>query len=67
MVLENEVVFGSVNGNRRHYEQAADVLAKADPKWLARVANRTVPLAEWKDAFTRRPDDVKPIIKLAVG
>jgi glucose 1-dehydrogenase len=65
MVLENDVVFGSVNANRRHYELAADALAKADPKWLARVANRSVPLAEWKDALTRRPDDVKPIIKLA--
>jgi threonine dehydrogenase-like Zn-dependent dehydrogenase len=65
MVLQNNVVFGSVNANRRHYVQAADALAKADPKWLARVANRSVPLADWKDALIRRPDDVKPIIKLA--
>jgi hypothetical protein len=65
MVLENDVVFGSVNANRRHYEQAADALAKADPKWLARVVNRVVPLADWKDALTRRPDDVKPIIQLS--
>jgi hypothetical protein len=59
------VVFGSVNANRRHYEQAADALAKADPKWLGRVVNRAVPLADWKDALTRRPDDVKPIIQLS--
>jgi threonine dehydrogenase-like Zn-dependent dehydrogenase len=65
MVLENDVVFGSVNANRRHYELAAEALAKADPKWLARVANRSVPLADWKDALTRRPDDVKPVIQLA--
>ena len=64
MVLENDVVFGSVNANRRHYEQAADALAKADPKWLAGVINRTVPLADWKDALIRRPDDVKPVIRL---
>src|SRR3954452_13497026 len=67
MVLENDVIFGSVNANRRHYEQAADALAKADPKWLGRVVNRTVPLADWKDALTRRPDDVKPIIQLAAA
>ena len=65
MVLENDVVFGSVNANRRHYELAADALAKADPKWLARVVNRVVPLADWKDALTRRPDDVNPIIQLS--
>ena len=65
MVLENDVVFGSVNANRRHYELAAEALAKADPKWLARVANRAVPLADWKDALARKPDDVKPVIQLA--
>jgi threonine dehydrogenase-like Zn-dependent dehydrogenase len=65
MVLENDVVFGSVNANRRHYEQAAAALAKADPGWLARVVNRRVPLADWKDALVRRPDDVKPVIELA--
>lgn len=67
MVLENDVVFGSVNANRRHYEMAADALAKADPKWLGRVVNRTVPLADWKDALTRRPDDVKPVIQLTAS
>lgn len=65
MVLENDVVFGSVNANRRHYELAADALARADPGWLGRVVNRRVPLADWKDALTRRPDDVKPVIQLA--
>jgi threonine dehydrogenase-like Zn-dependent dehydrogenase len=65
MVLENDVIFGSVNANRRHYEMAADALAKADPKWLGRVVNRRVPLADWKDALTRRPDDVKPVIQIA--
>ena len=35
MVLENHVVFGSVNANRRHYRAAAAALAKAD-KRLAR-------------------------------
>ena len=30
MVLGNDVVFGSVNANRRHYEAAAEALAQAD-------------------------------------
>lgn len=65
MVLENDVLFGSVNANRRHYEKAADALGKADPKWLARVVNRRVPLDDWKDALVRQEDDVKPVIQLA--
>jgi hypothetical protein len=31
MVLQNSVLFGSVNANRHHYEQAAKTLAQADP------------------------------------
>ncbi|PZG96862.1 hypothetical protein C1I97_25795 [Streptomyces sp. NTH33] len=37
MVLENLVVFGSVNAGRRNYQQAADALAKADRSWLERL------------------------------
>ena len=35
MVLQNSVLFGSVNANRHHYELAAEALAQADPR-LAR-------------------------------
>ncbi len=62
MVLENDVVFGSVNANRRHYEKAAEALAKADRGWLERLITRRVPLARWHEALERRPDDVKPVI-----
>jgi hypothetical protein len=65
MVLENDVVFGSVNANRRHYEKAAEALAAADQGWLSRLVNRRVPLEDWNDALTRRDDDVKSIIQLA--
>ncbi|MBI1798746.1 MAG: glucose 1-dehydrogenase [Candidatus Eisenbacteria bacterium] len=65
MVLENQVVFGSVNANRRHYQQAATALAAANPAWLARLITRRVPLDRWTDALTRRPDDVKPVIEFA--
>ena len=65
MVLENDVVFGSVNANRRHYEMAVDALVQADHDWLRRVVNRRVPLSQWHDALTRGPHDVKPVIQLA--
>jgi threonine dehydrogenase-like Zn-dependent dehydrogenase len=65
MVLENDVVFGSVNANRRHYRAAADALAKADKAWLARLITRRVPLGRWKEAFERRKDDVKVVLEFA--
>jgi glucose 1-dehydrogenase len=64
MVLENDVVFGSVNANRRHYEAAADALARADRDWLRALITRRVPLEHWQDALERRPDDVKVVVAL---
>ena len=63
MVLENDVVFGSVNANRRHYEAAAAALAKADRAWLERIITRRVPLENWKDILDRREGDVKIIVE----
>ncbi|MEU4605603.1 hypothetical protein AB0F43_21690 [Kribbella sp. NPDC023972] len=63
-VLGNEVIFGSVNANRRHYEQATRALAAADRDWLSRLITRTVPLHRYPEAFTRQPDDVKVVIDL---
>ena len=64
LVLENDVVFGSVNANRRHYEEAAARLAQADPHWLARLVTRRVPLERWSEALHRQPADVKTVIDL---
>jgi threonine dehydrogenase-like Zn-dependent dehydrogenase len=66
LVLSNEVVFGTVNAGKRHYGQAAEALAKADPAWLARLITKRVPLARWSDALDRGPDDVKTVIDLTV-
>jgi len=65
MVLENDVVFGSVNANRRHYAAAAAALAKADKDWLARLITRKVPLSRWREAFEPRADDVKVALDFA--
>lgn len=63
-VLENDVVVGSVNANRRHYESAAEALAAADRGWLARLITRRVPLEEVADALRPQPDDVKVVLTL---
>jgi glucose 1-dehydrogenase len=62
MVLENSVIFGTVNANRKHYQMAAEVLAKADTNWLSRMISRREPLSNWQKAFERHPDDIKVII-----
>jgi threonine dehydrogenase-like Zn-dependent dehydrogenase len=62
MVLSNDVVFGSVNANRRHYEAGATALAEADPTWLSRLITRSVPLTAWRDAYQRQPGDVKVVL-----
>ena len=64
IVLENDVVFGSVNANKRHYEAAAAELAAADRAWLGRVITRRVPLDRWHEALERQPDDVKVVVEL---
>ena len=67
LVLENDVVFGSVNANRRHYEAGAKALAGADRDWLGRLITRSVPLDSWHDAYTRQPSDVKVVLEFATG
>ena len=67
MVLQNSVLFGSVNASRRHYELAAKALAQADPRWLADLITRQVPIGQWADAYTREPDDIKTILNFAGG
>ncbi|GGS55918.1 threonine dehydrogenase [Actinokineospora fastidiosa] len=64
MVLENDVVLGSVNANLRHYRQAADALAGADVDWLEEMVTRRVPLSRAEEAFDARPNDVKTVIDL---
>jgi len=67
LVLENDVVFGSVNANRRHYEQAAAALARADRCWLERLVSRRVPLDRWEEVLERRPGDVKVTIEFGAA
>jgi threonine dehydrogenase-like Zn-dependent dehydrogenase len=64
LVLQNDVVFGSVNANRRHYEQAATALADADRSWLEAMISRRVPVDRYADALTPHDGDVKVVLEL---
>jgi threonine dehydrogenase-like Zn-dependent dehydrogenase len=65
LVLSNDVIVGSVNANRRHYQQAADALAAADRDWLGRLITRRVPPERFEEALERQPDDVKVTVEFA--
>ncbi|TYC06968.1 alcohol dehydrogenase catalytic domain-containing protein [Micromonospora sp. WP24] len=66
LVLENNVVFGSVNANRRHWELAAEALHRADPLWLSSLISRRVAVSDYADAYTSGPDDIKVVLEFAV-
>ncbi|WP_166831458.1 glucose 1-dehydrogenase [Thalassoroseus pseudoceratinae] len=62
IVLENDVVFGTVNANREHYELAADALKEANNEWLERLITRRIPIDNWQAILERPVDDVKTVI-----
>jgi glucose 1-dehydrogenase len=64
-VLKNNVVVGTVNANKRHWYRAGQVLARADPAWLAALITRRVPVDDFMHALERQPDDIKTIIQFA--
>ncbi|MFE3546732.1 glucose 1-dehydrogenase [Nocardia sp. NPDC059177] len=65
IVLDNALVFGSVNANRHHYELAAAALAKADATWLTRLITRRLPLERALEAFDPGDHtDIKVVIDL---
>ena len=64
LVLGNSAVFGTVNAARRHYEQAADALARADRGWLDRLITRRIPMDGFADALEKKSGDVKVAVDL---
>ncbi|MES0834197.1 glucose 1-dehydrogenase [Nocardiopsis tropica] len=65
LVLDNDVLFGSVNANRRHYELAARHLAAADRDWLRGLITRRLPLDLAPRVFAEPAgDQVKVVIDL---
>jgi threonine dehydrogenase-like Zn-dependent dehydrogenase len=62
VVLNNEIVFGSVNANLRHYCAAERHLLAAPRNWIERLITRRVPLERWHEALEPRADDIKVVI-----
>ena len=64
LVLQNDIVFGSVNANRRHYELASEALGRADHDWLRSMITRRLPLERFPEALEKRPGEVKVVVDL---
>ncbi|WP_208635325.1 glucose 1-dehydrogenase [Micromonospora chalcea] len=62
LVLENNVVFGSVNAGRRHWDLAAEALAQADQSWLTSLITRRVPVSNYREAYARTGEDIKAVL-----
>lgn len=64
-VLKNNVIFGSVNANKRHWYKGGEILAKADRKWLAKLITRREKPENFLNALKRTPDDIKVVIQFS--
>jgi len=62
MVLDNDAVFGAVNANRQHYEDAVSALQRADQRWLDSLITRRVPAEQWTQALVQQRGDIKVVV-----
>ena len=65
VVLKNNVLFGSVNANKRHWYKAGEALARADHAWLGRLITRHERPEHFAKTLERRSEDIKAIIQFA--
>jgi hypothetical protein len=65
MVLENKVLLGSVNSNRRHFEQARASLSTFPDWFLAELVTGVFAPEAVGDAFEKAQDDIKSVIEFA--
>ena len=64
-VLRNNVIFGSVNANKRHWYKASQALARADHSWLMKLITRIEKPENFMNALNRKPDDIKVVIQFS--
>ena len=64
-VLQNNVIVGSVNANKRHWYKAGLALSKADRKWLERLITRREKPENFQQVLYRQPGDIKNIIQFS--
>jgi hypothetical protein len=56
---------GSVNANKRHWDNAGGALARADRSWLARLVTRRERPQDFMKALQRTADDIKIVLQFS--
>ena len=64
IVLQNDVVFGTVNANLRHYERGGARAGPGRPRVAGGLITRRLPLERAHEAFDQGPEEVKVVIDL---
>jgi len=67
LVLQNNVIVGSVNANRRYFYRAAEALAAADKDWLGQLITRHVRPENIGDALQSGRDDIEVVVDFGTG
>lgn len=67
LVLENQLMVGSVNASRDHYQMAVDDMEAAERRWpglVREIITTRVPAAEFPAVFSRHdPAEIKAVIE----
>ncbi len=67
MVLDNQVLLGSVNASPGHFQMAVDDLKKAYKQWphvMSQLITRRVPFVQFNDALTNHSNnDIKVVVE----
>lgn len=67
LVLGNQVVFGSVNANPRHFAQGVDDFVTIEQNWpgaLNRLLTNRIPWQDYKTWFTQRGTGIKATLEI---
>ena len=70
LVLRNNVVFGSVNANPRHFKAGARDFVDIERKWpgvLQKMITRRLPMGNFADWFSGKVKGIKTVLEIAAA
>lgn len=70
LVMGNQVVFGSVNANRRYFEMGVESWGSLEKKWpgaLSSMITRRLPIEEFQTAFSRDRNNIKTVLQIGAN
>jgi hypothetical protein len=64
LVLTNQIIIATMTAHRRHFQEAMEMLCRADRDWLAGLITRRLELPQWEEALQPQQEQVKTVIRL---